>query len=125
MAKILGTQYAESILNFSRNCDYAMFIVDHLLDILTENEHRKTSKYIEEKKNLRREDEMTEKVFEGANSLGGSAETPEPAASSNPAEATPTIKKEAIDFDSLKSLTDDGIDMSFLDNFEKPSITKP
>ena len=35
-----GVQYAESILNFSRNCDYAMFIVDHLLDILTDNAHR-------------------------------------------------------------------------------------
>ena len=41
----VGVQYAESILNFSRNCDYAMSIVDHLLDILTGNEHRKTSKY--------------------------------------------------------------------------------
>ena len=40
----VGVQYAESILNFSRNCDYAMGIVDHLLDILTGNEHRKTSK---------------------------------------------------------------------------------
>ena len=41
----VGVQYAESILNFSRNCDYAMGIVDHLLDILTGNEHQKTSKY--------------------------------------------------------------------------------
>ena len=47
-------QYAESVLNFSRNCDYAMYVVDHLLDILTGNEHRKTSKYIEEMKNLRK-----------------------------------------------------------------------
>ena len=37
-----GVQYAESVLNFSRNCDYAMYVVDHLLDILTGNEHRKT-----------------------------------------------------------------------------------
>ena len=42
----VGVQYAESILNFSRNCDYAMSIVDHLLDILTGNEHRKTSKCV-------------------------------------------------------------------------------
>ena len=49
-----GVQYAESVLNFSRNCDYAMYVVDHLLDILTGNEHRKTSKYIEEMKNLRK-----------------------------------------------------------------------
>ena len=47
----VGVQYAESILNFSRNCDYAMSIVDHLLDILTGNEHRKTSKY--ERNNIR------------------------------------------------------------------------
>ena len=49
----VGVQYAESILNFSRNCDYAMGIVDHLLDILTGNEHQKTSKYdTKRKKNL-------------------------------------------------------------------------
>lgn len=115
----IGTQYAESILNFSRNCDYAMFIVDHLLDILTENEHRKTSKYIEEKKNLRREDEMTEKVFEGAQSLGQQPpDKPTPTENDPVTETEPTIKKEAIDFESLKSLSEDGIDMSFLDNLK-------
>ena len=59
----VGVQYAESILNFSRNCDYAMFIVDHLLDILTGNEHRKTSHYIAEQKMLRREDELLESTY--------------------------------------------------------------
>ena len=59
----MGVQYAESILNFSRNCDYAMFIVDHLLDILTGNEHRKTSHYIAEQKMLRREDELLESTY--------------------------------------------------------------
>ena len=57
----VGVQYAESILNFSRNCDYAMSIVDHLLDILTGNEHRKTSRYIEEMKMLRKEDEVMDR----------------------------------------------------------------
>eukprot|EP00095_Tigriopus_kingsejongensis_P007659 snap_masked-scaffold116_size340332-processed-gene-2.16 protein:Tk07659 transcript:snap_masked-scaffold116_size340332-processed-gene-2.16-mRNA-1 annotation:"bromodomain-containing protein 7 isoform x3" len=116
----IGTQYAESILNFSRNCDYAMFIVDHLLDILTENEHRKTSKYIEERKNLRREDHIMYKVFDGAQTVGVAQPAPtpgtpppEPAAAEEETTAAP-IKKEAIDFDSLKSLSDDGIDMSFL-----------
>ncbi len=42
----VGVQYAESILNYSRNCDFAMLIVDNLLDILTGNEHRKTSQYV-------------------------------------------------------------------------------
>ena len=59
----VGVQYAESILNFSRNCDYAMFIVDHLLDILTGNEHGKTSHYITEQKMLRREDELLDSTL--------------------------------------------------------------
>jgi len=40
-----------------------MFIVDHLLDILTGNEHRKTSHYIAEQKMLRREDELLENTY--------------------------------------------------------------
>ena len=65
----MGVQYAESILNFSRNCDYAMFIVDHLLDILTGNEHRKTSHYIAEQKMLRKEDELLESTCEDLEEL--------------------------------------------------------
>ena len=65
----VGVQYAESILNFSRNCDYAMFIVDHLLDILTGNEHRKTSHYIAEQKMLRKEDELLESTCEDLEEL--------------------------------------------------------
>ena len=70
----VGVQYAESILNFSRNCDYAMFIVDHLLDILTGNEHRKTSHYIAEQKMLRKEDELLENTY---NDLEVAEESPE------------------------------------------------
>ena len=40
-----------------------MFIVDHLLDILTGNEHRKTSHYIAEQKMLRKEDELLESTY--------------------------------------------------------------
>ena len=90
-----GVQYAESVLNFSRNCDYAMYVVDHLLDILTGNEHRKTSKYIEEMKNLRKEEELMDSALEKE-----------------------AEEKSDIDFDSLKTLADDGIDMSFLDTFK-------
>ena len=82
----MGVSYAESIKNFSRNCEYATFIVDHLLDILTDQQHRKTSKYIEEQKLLRQEESVVDEAF--------------------------TDSK--IDFDSLKSLEKEGIDMSFL-----------
>merc|ERR1712241_1352038 len=87
----VGVSYAESIKNFSRNCEYATFIVDHLLDILTDQQHRKTSKFIEEQKMLREEESVVDEAFTGSK----------------------------VDFDSLKSLEKDGIDMSFLGDLEK------
>ena len=88
----VGVSYAESIKNFSRNCEYATFIVDHLLDILTGDQHRKTSKYIEEQKSLREEENEVNDAFQ---------------------------EKGEVDFESLKSLENDGIDMSFLADLEK------
>ena len=111
----VGVQYAESILNFSRNCDYAMFIVDHLLDILTDNAHRRTSKYIEEKKALRREDELLETVMPAA------AENEDENQPQTEATEEPSTKKEPtaeIDFDAIKSLGDEGFDVSFLDGLK-------
>lgn len=107
----VGVQYAESILNFSRNCDYAMFIVDHLLDILTGNEHRKTSHYIAEQKMLRREDELLESTYTELEEL----EQPQ---TKDGQDAQSDSNQ--INFDSLKSLNADlGIDMSFLDTLKK------
>merc|ERR1712130_820171 len=88
----VGVSYAESIKNFSRNCEYATFIVDHLLDILTGDQHRKTSKYIEEQKMLREEEKEVNDAFQ---------------------------EKEEVNFESLKSLENDGIDMSFLGDLQK------
>jgi len=108
----VGVQYAESILNFSRNCDYAMFIVDHLLDILTGNEHRKTSHYITEQKMLRREDELLESTCEDLEVL-------EQPPTQDDQESVKSDENQ-VDFDSLKSLNADlGIDMSFLDTLKK------
>ncbi|QQP35313.1 Uncharacterized protein FKW44_023493, partial [Caligus rogercresseyi] len=89
----VGVKYAESIMNFGRDCDYAMFIVDHLLDILTGNEHRKTSKYIEEQKTLRKERDLLSKAM---SSMDSSNE-----------ESLKTLEKEA------------GLDMSLLDHLKK------
>merc|ERR1711899_105624 len=102
-----GVQYAESVLNFSRNCDYAMNVVDHLLDILTGNEHRKTSKYIEEMKALRKEDELLDNAFKDI-----------PVNSEDKQDAENKAKQD-IDFTSLKSLEKDGIDTSFLESLQK------
>jgi len=87
----VGVSYAESIKNFSRNCEYATVIVDHLLDILTDQQHRKTSKYLEEQQLLREEESVVDDAFTDSR----------------------------IDFDSLKSLEKEGIDMSFLGDLER------
>ena len=63
-----------------------MYVVDHLLDILTGNEHRKTSKYIEEMKSLRKEDELLDNAFKEVTENQKSQEE----------------KKDDIDFSSLK-----------------------
>ena len=63
-----------------------MYVVDHLLDILTGNEHRKTSKYIEEMKSLRKEDELLDNAFKEVTENQKSQEE----------------KKDDIDFNSLK-----------------------
>ena len=84
-----------------RDCDYATFIVDHLLDILTNKEHQKTSKYIEEKKKLRREDALLENTAQTIQQQENEAQ-----------------RATGVDFDSLKSLSAEGIDMSFLDSMQ-------
>lgn len=93
-----------------------MNVVDHLLDILTGlfthyclftfspsavcllffvyffhsgNEHRKTSKYIEEMKALRKEDELLDNAFKEVTEIGESQDDE-------------TDKKTDIDFSSLK-----------------------
>jgi bromodomain-containing protein 7/9 len=98
-----GLQYAESILNYARNCDYAMCIVDNLLDILTGNEHRKTFGPIEEQKNIRLENALLDSAFENIPDVGAF----------HPTDPEAQVK---VDVDSLRSLSQDGIDMSFLDN---------
>ena len=86
----VGVSYAESIKNFSRNCEYANFIVDNLLDILTGSQHSKTTKLIEEQKSIRDEERFVNDSLQ-----------------------------DKVDFESLKSLEDDGIDMSFLEDLQK------
>ena len=143
----VGVQYAESILNFSRNCDYAMFIVDHLLDILTGNEHRKTSHYIAEQKMLRKEDELLENTYNDLEVAEESSEKDKQVKIGSLFRQhsyqgkgyarnirtvryltlaffltlqTDQIDSNQVDFDSLKSLNSDlGIDMSFLDTLKK------
>lgn len=99
-----AVQYAESILDFAKDCDYTLNMVDELLDILTGGEHRKTKKFIDEKRRLKEEEEKIKHLLEKPIQ-----------------EVTRNAQhdKMKIDVDQLKSLSDLGIDINFLDNLEE------
>ncbi|XP_038078524.1 bromodomain-containing protein 7-like [Patiria miniata] len=112
-----GVQYAQSIREYVEDCDdYVMKLVDNLLDTLTKGQHSKTVATL--KKN-------SDKDSEKGNSADG---TSHPGVSaSESAGSQDAIKKEegedatvpAIQFDSLRTLSELGIDVSFLPAFEK------
>ena len=100
-----AVQYAESIIDFAKDSGYTLTMVDNLLDVLTNGEHRKTKKFLEESRRLKEEEEKIKNLLE------------KPAQDAN--RNIPPIEKTKIDVDQLKSLTDIGIDMNFLDNLGK------
>ncbi|KAK4877795.1 hypothetical protein RN001_010301 [Aquatica leii] len=92
-----SVQYAESILDFAKDCDYTLQMVDSLLDLLTGGDHSKTKKVLEEKKMLREEEEAIKTVLEV-----------------KPADPSQV----PIDVDDLRNLGQHGINMDFLDEME-------
>lgn len=88
-----AVQYAESILDFAKDCDYTLRLVDNLLDLLTGGEHTKTKKNLDEKKKLKDEEDTIKVLLEEKES-------------------------NKVDIDHLKTLSDIGIDVSFLQTFE-------
>ncbi|XP_044010764.1 bromodomain-containing protein 7 isoform X2 [Aphidius gifuensis] len=108
-----AVQYAESILDFAKDCDYTLTMVDDLLDILTNGDHRKTKKILDEKRKLKEEEEKIKNLLE------------KPTAdinrnnSSTTTTTTTTIDTVKVDVNQLKSLAEFGIDINFLDGFEQ------
>ncbi|XP_066587787.1 bromodomain-containing protein 7 isoform X2 [Prorops nasuta] len=100
-----AVQYAESILDFAKDCDYTLTMVDDLLDILTGGDHRKTKKLLEEKRRLKEEEEKIKHLLE------------KPIQDVNKNNAL--LDKVKVDIDQLKTLTDLGIDVNFLENLEE------
>ncbi|XP_059618012.1 bromodomain-containing protein 7 [Phlebotomus argentipes] len=98
-----GTQYAESILEFTKSSSYASSLANGLLDVLTGGEHRKTLAKITESHRQRSEKEEVEKSF------------PDP----DPPTKTAELAAVKVDFDALRSLTDLGIDVKFVDQLER------
>ncbi|KAG7203201.1 hypothetical protein KM043_010307 [Ampulex compressa] len=100
-----AVQYAESILDFAKDCDYTLTMVDDLLDILTGGDHRKTKKFLEEKRRLKEEEEKIKHLLE------------KPMQDVN--RNIPALERVKVDIDQLKTLSDIGIDVNFLENLEE------
>lgn len=97
-----AVQYAESILDFAKDCDYTLTMVDDLLDILTGGDHRKTKKFLEEKRRLKEEEERIQQLLEKPNQDVNRNIT--------------LLEKVKVDIEQLKTLTELGIDVNFLEN---------
>ncbi|CAL8070209.1 unnamed protein product [Orchesella dallaii] len=102
-------QYAESMIEFAKGCDYAMYMVDELLDTVTKGEHKRTVNVVEERKRvedeearMRKEQEefQTQLDMEWENATKVAVPTPN------------------VNFDSLRSLSELGIDTSFVEEFK-------
>ncbi|KAI5708711.1 hypothetical protein M8J76_001624 [Diaphorina citri] len=86
-----AVQYAESILNFAKDCDYTLTMVDNLLDLMTSGEHRKTKKIIDERQKTREEEDKVKQLLETNNNTTTTVNSTKPPLSSSPLiTATPT-----------------------------------
>lgn len=121
-----AVQYAESILDFAKDNDYTITMVDNLLDILTHGEHRRTKKNLEDRRKMREEEERMRVILDSARSQESasvpatSPNVPIQSSQSQPPAPTPpvTIPVQAMNLDNLRSLGDLGIDTSFLEGVE-------
>lgn len=97
-----GLQYALSLKNFVENAGYATnMMMDSLLNVLTGNEHSKANQLLQQRKK------------EAQDMVRLAEERKEAKESGRPG-------SDDVDFDSLRNLSDElGIDMSFLDSFER------
>lgn len=101
-------QYAESIMEYSKDCDMAMHLVDQLLNLLTHQQHSRTKAVIQERRRLQEEEERIASML-----------IPTPSESSSPVAASQEQKNSnEVDFKSLRTLTELGIDTGFLYAFE-------
>ncbi|KAK3881362.1 hypothetical protein Pcinc_014194 [Petrolisthes cinctipes] len=101
-----AVQYAKSICDFSQDCDMAMHLVDQLLNLLTHQQHSRTTALIEDRRRLHEEEDRINTILcpssDGGGAGGGSEQKTNP----------------NIDFGSLRSLSDLGIDTGFINHFE-------
>ncbi|CAD6999761.1 unnamed protein product [Ceratitis capitata] len=114
-----STEYAESILEFTKDSSYASMLANGLLDILTNGEHSKTMSDLYDMQVQNHEQNEVFKCFSACGGFGGlqtvntASETREQIE-----EEYEKYKNTRIDFNRLRTLKDLGIDIEFLDNIE-------
>lgn len=106
-----GVPYAESILDFVRDCDHALHIADDLLNLMTHGEHSAVARILEEKRRIHQQQVMQQIEQEQLQQLQQQQQ--------HQYLQSQQASIEALNLDSLRSLEDLGIDVSFLDTFGK------
>jgi len=104
-----GVPYAESILDFVRDCDYALHIADDLLNLMTHGEHTTVAKILEEKRRCYQLQMQQQQQLAQQQLIQQQLAQQQHSAME---------LEDDINLNSLRSLGDLGIDVSFLDNYE-------
>lgn len=106
-----GSEYASSIMDFSRDSSYASTLANGLLDILTQGEHRKTIGQLMESQYQRYEQTEIERTLPDAVAVADMAAVQ---TATVPGDAGTSNGMLPVDFEALRTLGDVGVDMSFL-----------
>jgi len=104
-----GVPYAESILDFVRDCDYALHIADDLLNLMTHGEHSAVARILEEKRRIHQQ-QVLQQLQQEQEQLAQQQQL-YLQSQQNQLDGKP------FDLNELRSLGDLGIDVSFLDSF--------
>ncbi|XP_025423344.1 bromodomain-containing protein 7 [Sipha flava] len=120
-----SAQYAESILNFTKDSDYAMTMADNLLDLMTGGDHRKTKRVLDERKKQQLILEDSKKSIiqsQQLSSYQSSVISQGNSGNSNTTTVNSQTKSAPIQIDQLKSLSELGIDTKFIDYYQEQSV---
>lgn len=97
------------MIEFAKGCDYAIYMVDNLLDTVTKGEHKKTVNVIEERKRMEEEEAIIKKEQE---EFAAQLEMEWDSATNSVIQPENSAN---VNIDSLRSLSEFGIDTSFVD----------
>lgn len=112
-----STEYAESILQFTKDSSYATMLANGLLDVLTNGEHAKCMKDLYDLQLQNYEQQEALKCFNNLGPIIDSSASLESRAEIE--QEYEKYKNTRIDFQRLRSLSEIGINVDFLDDAEK------